>query len=135
MHGNHRQTHVVTHGSCSHTRPGVFTQGPCSYMTRTRGEPRSLPGSLPADLNHHLRHRTRTLTRSLRRTDLIRIITHNASEPSLSDLGVLRPILENPKRGFETPDALSRSDINRSSGTNTRQSPASIARAQRRTRT
>jgi hypothetical protein len=39
----------------------------------------------------------------------------NASEPSLSDLGArARP--RNPNRGFEAPDALSRSDINRTTG-------------------
>ena len=64
-----------------------------------------------SDLNH-LRHGTRMLLRSLRRTHIIRINSHNVSEHSPSDLGARgRP--RNPNRGFDIPDTLSRSDINR----------------------
>jgi len=42
-------------------------------------------------------HRTRTPRRSLRRTDRIRIITHNVSEPSPPGLGAFPPCSRTPK--------------------------------------
>jgi hypothetical protein len=74
MHGNHRQT------SCCDTCPG--------FRLRERGvSPVPVCRRYRRISINHLRHRTRTSVRSLRRTDFFRIITHNASEPSLSDLG------------------------------------------------
>jgi hypothetical protein len=78
----------------------------------TRGEPRCPAGSFRLDLNH-LRHGTRIFVHSLRRTDIIRINSHNASEHSPSDLGA-RARAQHPRRGLEATDTLSRSDINRS---------------------
>ena len=54
-------------------------------------------------------HRIQNLVRSLRRTNKIRINSHNVSEPSLSDLGAFPPC-------FDTRRQLSRSDINRTAG-------------------
>jgi hypothetical protein len=57
-----------------------------------------------SDLNH-LRHKTRTLRHPLRRMENIRINSHNASEPSLPDLGA-RARRRNPKGGFDTRHTL-----------------------------
>jgi len=52
-----------------------------------------------SDLNQSSRHRTRNFLRSLRRAEKLRINTHNASEPSLSDLGA-HARLRTPKQGL-----------------------------------
>jgi len=48
----------------------------------------------------------------LRRTDIIRINSHNVSEHSPSDLGAWTR-RSKPRWGVDTPDTLSRSDIKR----------------------
>jgi hypothetical protein len=87
-----------------------FHPGRHDRRSTTRGEPRRPVGSFRLDLSH-LRHGTRIFVHSLRRTDIIRINSHNVSEHSPSDLGA-RARAQNPKRGVETTDTLSRSDIN-----------------------
>jgi hypothetical protein len=78
-------------------------------------------------------HRIQNLVRSLRRTNKIRINAHNASEPSLSDLGArARPRNPNEASTHQTHSPGQTSTGQRDEHG---QAAASIARAQRRTRT
>jgi hypothetical protein len=106
------QGSVVRFPTTDHRPPRPFHPGRHDRRSTTRGEPRCPAGSFRLDLNH-LRHRTRMFVHSLRRTDIIRINSHNVSEHSRPDLGA-RGRAQNPERGVETADTLSRSDINRS---------------------
>jgi hypothetical protein len=70
MHGNHRQ------GQLSVGRSPVVRDKRRPPATTDRNDRR---------ISIIFQHTIRIRFRSLRRTDLIRIMTHNASEPSLSD--------------------------------------------------
>jgi hypothetical protein len=117
------QGSVVRFQTTDLRHPKPFHPGRRDRRRPTRGEPRCPAGSFRLDLNR-LRHRTRMFVHSLRRTDIIRINSHNASEHSRPDLGA-RARAQNPKRGVEATDTLSRSDINRSGD------PSSVAGGRR----
>ena len=109
MHGNHRQR-------------------------RTRGEPRSSLMIVPFGSQSIISAQNPDVARPLRRTGFFWINTHNDSEPSLSDLGArARP--RTPKQGLRHTRHTLPVRHQPDNGTNTAHNTASIARAQRRTRT